>query len=186
VIGVPVQKSDDDDDDNLSALDVSQTVEPIIQACEYIGKNVLTACNGARGIYAESHELPFKVHHSIMSLSDSVPQDWTIYDLLNMGNAVNGAYYDDYYGAVLGAFAYMGSLTTPPCSTGVQWYVLDKPMSMQSSQLERLYALIGGWKCPTWPSCEYEVADYRNDESLGTFRPTQDFGNREVSHFCLF
>ena len=61
-----------------------------------------------------------------------------------MGYADNGAYYNDYYGAVLGAFAYMGFVTTPPCSTGVQWYVLDKTMSMQSRQLEILYALIGG------------------------------------------
>lgn len=186
MIGVLVQKSDNDDDNNLSDFDVSQTVEPIVQACEYIGKNVLAACNTARGIYAESHELPFKLPHSRMSLSDSVPQDWTIYDLLNVGNGNEGAYYDDYYGAVPGAFAYMGSLTTPPCSTGVQWYVLDKPMRMKSSQLKRLYTLIGGWRCPTWPSCQYEVADYRSDESLGTFRPTQDSGNREVSHFCLF
>ena len=61
-----------------------------------------------------------------------------------MGYADDGAYYNDYYGVLIDAFAYMGSLNTPSCSTRVQQYVLDKSMSMRLSQLEKLDALIGG------------------------------------------
>lgn len=40
-------------------------------------------------------------------------------------------------------YTYAGSLTTPPCSEGVSWYVLAKPVTVsagQISQLEALYA----------------------------------------------
>ena len=80
----------------------------------------------------------------------------------------------------------MGSMTTLFCSTGVQRYVLDIPMSVRLSQFERLYAIIEGWRCSMWPFCEYQVADYRDDESVGTLQVMEDFGNCEVSHFCLF
>lgn len=35
-------------------------------------------------------------------------------------------------------FAYSGSLTTPPCTEGVNWYVYEKPITMSSAQLEQL------------------------------------------------
>ncbi len=40
-------------------------------------------------------------------------------------------------------FRYMGSLTTPPCSEGVHWYVLDTPVTVGESQVKRLANAVG-------------------------------------------
>lgn len=37
-----------------------------------------------------------------------------------------------------GYYAYEGSLTTPPCTEGVQWVVLQTPITLSASQLEQL------------------------------------------------
>jgi carbonic anhydrase len=39
----------------------------------------------------------------------------------------------------LGYFAYTGSLTTPPCSEGVRWLILKKPMAISDRQV-RIFA----------------------------------------------
>ena len=39
---------------------------------------------------------------------------------------------------------YSGSLTTPPCSEGVRWIVLDHPVAMSASEIATLRAAIGG------------------------------------------
>ena len=38
-------------------------------------------------------------------------------------------------------FTYMGSLTTPPCSEGVQWIVMRQPVTVTAEQIE-LFARI--------------------------------------------
>jgi carbonic anhydrase len=43
---------------------------------------------------------------------------------------------DDYY-------LYNGSLTTPPCSEGVQWIVLTTPIEVSSKQIQHFHDLLG-------------------------------------------
>lgn len=38
---------------------------------------------------------------------------------------------------------YPGSLTTPPCSEGVSWFVLDKPVELSQDQLDKLHKVMG-------------------------------------------
>ncbi len=41
-------------------------------------------------------------------------------------------------------FHYKGSLTTPPCSEGVKWFVLKDPTTMSGGQLEMYSSIFGG------------------------------------------
>lgn len=43
----------------------------------------------------------------------------------------------------LGYYRYMGSLTTPPCSEGVNWYVLKMPVQFSTEQIGRVEAIMG-------------------------------------------
>ena len=38
---------------------------------------------------------------------------------------------------------YMGSLTTPPCSEGVNWYVLRQPIQASPEQIRQFVAAVG-------------------------------------------
>lgn len=40
-------------------------------------------------------------------------------------------------------FRYMGSLTTPPCSEGVSWYIYKKPMQASKEQIDLIKGVIG-------------------------------------------
>ncbi len=39
--------------------------------------------------------------------------------------------------------SYMGSLTTPPCSEGVQWLVSTQKLQIQTATFERVRSVIG-------------------------------------------
>jgi len=41
-------------------------------------------------------------------------------------------------------YRYMGSLTTPPCSEGVSWYILKRPIELSKSQIELIRGIVGG------------------------------------------
>ncbi|KAI9151113.1 hypothetical protein H9P43_009728 [Blastocladiella emersonii ATCC 22665] len=48
-----------------------------------------------------------------------------------------------------GHFSYSGSLTTPPCTEGVTWFVASQPLTMSVSQLEKITNVIGYSSRPT-------------------------------------
>ena len=48
-----------------------------------------------------------------------------------------------------GYYRYMGSLTTPPCSEGVNWYVLRQPISVGMNQIKKFAAAVGANNRPT-------------------------------------
>jgi carbonic anhydrase len=48
-------------------------------------------------------------------------------------------------------FAYEGSLTRPPCSEGVRWYVMRTPLEVATEDLHRLVALTGPNARPLQP-----------------------------------
>ncbi len=48
-------------------------------------------------------------------------------------------------------FSYAGSLTTPPCSEGVQWIVLTEPIKVSEQSLKKFSAIIGNNARPIQP-----------------------------------
>ena len=54
-------------------------------------------------------------------------------------------------------FQYSGSLTTPPCSEGVAWQVLDTPIEISQDQLDAFTAVVDGNFRPVQPLGEREL-----------------------------
>ena len=50
-----------------------------------------------------------------------------------------------------GYFNYSGSLTTPPCSEGVNWFVLKNPIEMSEAQIKTFAGIIGKSNRPPQP-----------------------------------
>ena len=48
-------------------------------------------------------------------------------------------------------FRYSGSLTTPPCTEGVKWFVLDEPIELSAQQIHALHSIIGTSNRPVQP-----------------------------------
>jgi len=50
-----------------------------------------------------------------------------------------------------GYYHFMGSLTTPPCSENVKWYVLKSPVSIGAKQMKKFHGLYNGTNRPVQP-----------------------------------
>lgn len=48
-------------------------------------------------------------------------------------------------------FTYVGSLTTPPCTEGVRWFVLAQPVEVDGSYVQHLLSLLGNNARPVQP-----------------------------------
>lgn len=51
----------------------------------------------------------------------------------------------------LGYFRYMGSLTTPPCSEGVNWFVMVEPIEASAAQIRTISQIMGKNARPVQP-----------------------------------
>ena len=55
------------------------------------------------------------------------------------------------------AYRYDGSLTTPPCSEGVRWFVLTTPVELSEAQISAFNTILHGNNRPTQPLGEREL-----------------------------
>jgi len=83
----------------------------------------------------ENHDAPNAV---LATLFDHLPrtagQTEQVADMVNTGGLLP---------ADRGYWTYMGSLTTPPCTEGVRWFVFEQPVSLSRTQL-RIFSSIFG------------------------------------------
>jgi carbonic anhydrase len=56
-------------------------------------------------------------------------------------------------------FRYPGSLTTPPCSEGVSWFVMAEPVQLAPSQVDQFGAIISANNRPVQPLGERELSE---------------------------
>lgn len=77
---------------------------------------------------------------------DNLPAEKS--DVTNVGVKINAA---NLLPSVQTTFRYRGSLTTPPCSEGVNWLVMTTPVELSSDQLSKLESLFEGNNRPVQP-----------------------------------
>jgi carbonic anhydrase len=56
-------------------------------------------------------------------------------------------------------FSYHGSLTTPPCTEGVQWIVLRDPISMSAQQIAQFISVVGHNARPSQPIHDRKIQE---------------------------
>ncbi|GHF16419.1 carbonic anhydrase [Kordiimonas sediminis] len=59
----------------------------------------------------------------------------------------------------LSYYRYMGSLTTPPCTEGVHWYVLKTPITLSKEQIDAAYGIMGRSARPVQPRFHRMILD---------------------------
>ena len=81
--------------------------------------------------------------------------------MLQAGEEVEGGYQLDLMKILPGNrehfYAYGGSLTTPPCTEGVQWVVLKEPIEVSNIQIERFMRAYGPIARPVQPLRDREI-----------------------------
>ena len=81
--------------------------------------------------------------------------------MLQAGEEVAGAYQADIMKVLpkdlKHFYAYGGSLTTPPCTEGVQWIVLKEPIELSKAQISRFMQAYGPIARPVQPLRDREI-----------------------------
>jgi carbonic anhydrase len=88
-----------------------------------------------------------KDNGAIGTVAAHLPKD-TSQETAVAGVTLNAA---DLLPANRGYYHFMGSLTTPPCSEGVRWYVLKTPVEASAAQIETFRKLFGVNARPVQP-----------------------------------
>ena len=85
---------------------------------------------------------------------DNLPAEKS--DVKDAGVKINAA---DLLPSVQTTFRYSGSLTTPPCSEGVNWLVMTTPVELSSDQLSKLKSLFEVNNRPVQPLNDRSVVE---------------------------
>lgn len=81
---------------------------------------------------------------------------------------LNGTYYH-----------FSGSLTTPPCSEGVMWYVMKNPIEVSGAQVQRFVSTIGHNARPVMPLGNRQVVEVaKGPLTFASIPPLRDGGGR--------
>ncbi|MDA0769407.1 MAG: carbonic anhydrase family protein [Chloroflexi bacterium] len=57
-------------------------------------------------------------------------------------------------------FAFDGSLTTPPCSEGVKWFVVQEPVQASKAQMDKFMSIFGGNARPVQPLNSRTIGEF--------------------------
>mmetsp|Transcript_37260 Transcript_37260/g.73151 ORF Transcript_37260/g.73151 Transcript_37260/m.73151 type:complete len:448 (+) Transcript_37260:291-1634(+) len=74
-------------------------------------------------------------------------------------------------------YGYRGSLTSPPCSNSVNWYVMNDQQKISRKQLERIQDLITGYLDE---DCQYGTYAKTRGGEVSVARPIQDSRRRSI------
>jgi methyl-accepting chemotaxis protein len=96
----------------------------------------------------------------IQTLWDNLPHEVN-HENVNSHVSVNGANLLPSDGSY---YHFSGSLTTPPCSEGVKWYVMKNPIEVSSAQVKTFVSTLGHTARPTQPLHERAVIEVSKDK----------------------
>ncbi|MCI4625681.1 MAG: carbonic anhydrase family protein [Candidatus Magnetoovum sp. WYHC-5] len=63
-------------------------------------------------------------------------------------------------------YHWSGSLTTPPCSEKVQWYMMKAPIEVSKAQIDKFVSLVGKNARPVQPLHERNIVEVKNEKLL--------------------
>jgi carbonic anhydrase len=99
--------------------------------------------------------------HKELALAGAWIQKQIGHRMLKPGEEVAGAYQFDLMKVLPKDlehfYAYGGSLTTPPCTEGVQWIVLKEPIELSKAQIDRFMQAYGPIARPVQPLHHREI-----------------------------
>jgi len=135
-------------------------IETYLQHWEYVAELKEEECNVGKGktsFFSPKKTISTKKNF----LRRNLKKDKTI---------LHAPFRNQYY------YGYRGSLTIPPCSDIVLWYVVDEPMKIGESQLARLKDLIMNYRDGNCRKSTYANSDGHVN------RPLQPRNDRDVFH----